>query len=172
MLKRKLPILNKALTTGEDILIYTGSVLLLAMMIITVAEIVGRTWFSYPIKGSEELPCLFLVVVATIGLAAIQREKQHIGVNILQERLKGRAGSCFEFSLLLVLLFVSAVIAVYGWGLVMDAKVLKLTTMGPLFVTIWPFKLVLPFGFGLLAVRVIIQLIHEGRGIITGGNTE
>lgn len=172
MLKRKLSVLGKALTTGEDILVYIGGVLVLAMMIITVAEIVGRTWFSHPISGSVELPSLFLVLVTIIALAVLQRQKGHIGVNILQERLKGRARSCLEFSLLLSMLFVAGVIAVYGWRLAMQAKALQLTTMGPLFVTLWPFMLVLPFGFGLLTLRVIIQLIREGRGIITRSNTE
>lgn len=172
MLKRTLSVLGKVLTTGEDLLVYIGAILILAMMIITVAEIVGRTWFSQPVSGSEELPSLFLVLVAIIGLAAIQRQKGHIGVNMLQEILKGRARSCFEFSLLVIMLFVSGIIAVYGWSLAMQTKAFQITTMGPLFVTLWPFMLVLPFAFGLLALRVITQLIREGKGIITGGNTE
>ena len=168
-MKNNFSILRKALRIGEDILVHTGSLLLLAIMAVTVAEIVGRTWFNQPIPGSEELPSLFLVLVATIGLAAVQRENRHIGVNIIQEILKGRAAAFYEFFLLSVLLFVSLVVAVYGWELAMDAKIRQLTTMGPLFLPTWPFKLVLPFGFGLMSLRVIIQMVREARHITFGG---
>ena len=160
--------LDKVLAIGEDVLVYIGAVLILAMMMISVSEIIGRTWFSNPIKGSEELPSLFLILVATISMAAIQRRKQHIGVNILQQTLKGRASSSLEFFLLLITLFVASIMAVYGWQVTMEAKALGLTTMGPLFVIQWPAKLLMSVAFGFLGIRLIIQLIREGAGIIRG----
>ena len=168
-MKKLLTMSSRALHLAEDILVYIGSLLIFAMMMITVVEIIGRTWFNNPIPGSEEIPSLFLILIATIGLAAVQRENRHVGINMIQEKLKGRAAAAFEVFLLSFLLFVCIVIACFGWLHVVEAKARQLTTMGPLFLPTWPFKLVLPFGFGLMAIRVTVQIKRFVQQIIGKG---
>jgi len=63
--------------------------LLLAMMGLTVADVIGRYMLNAPVPGSTELTELVLAAVIFTGLPAASLDKDHIGVDLMTSRFKG-----------------------------------------------------------------------------------
>lgn len=66
----------------RKILVALGAIFLLAMMLLTVANIVMRK-FSMPIQGTFELVGLFGAIVGAAVLGYTQKRKENIAVDIL-----------------------------------------------------------------------------------------
>lgn len=65
------------------------AVLLLAMMGLTVADVLGRYLFNAPIKGATELTELMLAATIFLGLPAATMDREHVTVDLLTDRLSG-----------------------------------------------------------------------------------
>ena len=61
-----------------------AAIVLAFMMVLTVADVIGRYFFSHPIKGTWELVGLLLVCAGTWGLAYCQMERGHISITIME----------------------------------------------------------------------------------------
>lgn len=85
---------------------------LLAMMGLTVADVLGRYIMNAPVPGATELTELLLAAVVFLGLPAASIDNDHIAVDVLTSRFsKTRARL-----LALVVSIVSAmVLAIVGW---------------------------------------------------------
>jgi len=57
---------------------------LLAMMLLTVADVVGGM-FGYPILGAEEITCLMAPVLLAFGLPLSHKKGAQIGVDLLYQ---------------------------------------------------------------------------------------
>jgi TRAP-type C4-dicarboxylate transport system permease small subunit len=66
-----------------------SAVLLGAMMLLTCADVVGR-FLGHPILGAVELGVLMAALVLAFSLPYTQREKGHVGVELLYMRLGPR----------------------------------------------------------------------------------
>ncbi|MDQ2093126.1 TRAP transporter small permease [Rhodobacteraceae bacterium 10Alg 79] len=64
-----------------------GGVLLLAMMGLTVCDVIGRYLFNSPIKGASELTELLLCAVIFVGLGAVSLAEDHVTVDLLTEKM-------------------------------------------------------------------------------------
>lgn len=85
--------------------VWFGGVCLVAMMILTFAEIVGRLLGQHPVKGSFETIGQLLVPVASFGMAYTQSKRGHIDIDLLTKRFPQRAQVTVEligYSLCLV----------------------------------------------------------------------
>ncbi len=64
-----------------------AGITLLLIMVVTVVDITGRYFFGRPVAGTVELTQFGMVVVVFLGLAWTERERGHITVDLLYERL-------------------------------------------------------------------------------------
>lgn len=90
------------------------AVLLLAMMFLTIADVLGRYIFNSPVPGASELTELILAAVIFTGLPAASLDGDHISVDILAERLRRPAAVLLSK---LVAVISSAVLALVAWRL-------------------------------------------------------
>ncbi|MCB1356654.1 MAG: TRAP transporter small permease [Maritimibacter sp.] len=90
------------------------AVLLLAMMALTVADVLGRYLMNSPVQGATELTEMMLAAVIFIGLPAASLDRDHIYVDVLTTRL-GRVQRFVADKL--VGLLSGAVLAVIAWRL-------------------------------------------------------
>ena len=73
------------LTVGlNNILHKISSVLLMALMFLTAADVIGRFFFNKPITGTYELTGLLLAVMIFFSLGAGQLQRNHIEIDFLQ----------------------------------------------------------------------------------------
>ncbi|ALV28687.1 TRAP transporter small permease [Pannonibacter sp. Q-1] len=63
------------------------AVMLTAMMLLTVADVVGRYFLASPVQGATELTEMLLAAVIFIGLPAATLDDDHVTVDMLTARL-------------------------------------------------------------------------------------
>jgi TRAP-type C4-dicarboxylate transport system permease small subunit len=90
------------------------SVLLLAMMGLTLADVVGRYLFSAPVSGAGELTELLLAAVIFIGLPAVCLDDGHVTADLVVDRLPRVIQPARR---VLVTLTSAVVLAVIAWRL-------------------------------------------------------
>ncbi|THH34443.1 TRAP transporter small permease [Aliishimia ponticola] len=64
-----------------------GGVLLIAMMALTVCDVIGRYLFNSPIKGASELTEILLCAVIFLGLCAVSLAEDHVVVDLLTDKM-------------------------------------------------------------------------------------
>lgn len=64
-----------------------GGVLLMALMGLTVVDVVGRYLFNAPLIGATELTELLLAAVIFLGLPAVALAEEHVTVDLLTDRM-------------------------------------------------------------------------------------
>ncbi len=139
-----------------------GMVILFAMMMLTVADVVGRYFFNHPVQGTNEITGLLLVLVAASALAFSQIKKGHIRVDLITSRLSPRGQQILDAIAYFFCLFGSALIT---WQTSLRGLNYLHATRGNLTETLGvpfsPFMLILGLGFFLLAVVSLIDFIRS-----------
>jgi len=93
---------------------HLSGALLLGLMVLTVANIVGRWLFDAPVAGTVELTEIGMVGIVFLGLAYAQVREDHIRVDLLYERLGPRGRKVLGLFAALVSF---ATVAVLTWRL-------------------------------------------------------
>ncbi|HEY0213963.1 MAG TPA: TRAP transporter small permease [Paenirhodobacter sp.] len=99
-------------TLARRILAAVCGSMLVAMMGLTVCDVIGRYVFGRPITGATELTEMMLVGVIFLGLTAVSLDRDHVAVDILTDRLPQWAQPWRE---LVVSLLSAAVLAMISW---------------------------------------------------------
>lgn len=89
-------------------------VLLIALTLVTVADVVGRYFLSRPLPGASEYTELLLMSIIFCGLPAVCLDDGHISVDLIVGKLRGwweRA------QLVFARLFISVMLAIIAWQL-------------------------------------------------------
>jgi TRAP-type C4-dicarboxylate transport system permease small subunit len=147
--------------SATRIMVYIAAVALFAMMMVTVADVVGRYAFDKPIKGAYELVGFLLAIAGSWGIAYCQVKKGHIRVDFILQRFppKGRAiltsFACFlGFIAFSLLTWRVIVLANYYLSLKRGSAT---DTLG---IPIFPFVVVLAIGTGVMALVLLFDLIR------------
>ena len=142
-----------------EVMVVISAIMLAAMMIISVADVVGRELFLRPIEGAWEMVSMAFIVCGAMAIGYTQLIKGHIQINLVSDRLspRGRAG-LFIFSYLICL--AGCVLVTWqGWLRAWDYmhKTLggETITLG---IAIWPFMVIFTIGFLWLAFILLIDI--------------
>ena len=143
---------------------YIGVGVILALMILTVANSIGRYGFNQPVNGVIELSSYLLLTSAFLVGGYVMVVKSHITIGIFVDRLSERTQAIFD-SLTYMFCLVVAIAAVWqsvSQGIfMMEAR--QATAI--LHIPHFPFYFLIAFGWGLLGVAILMQLIdslHKG----------
>lgn len=88
--------------------------LLLAMMGVTVVDVLGRYFLSQPLPGAFELTEVGLVLLIFAGLPLVSAREEHVNVPLLVERLGPRGRQVQAW---LVRILGAALLALLAWRL-------------------------------------------------------
>lgn len=166
-------VFDRALLRVESVLNLLGGVTIMMLVLLAVWHVVGRKLFNSPVYGYVDWIQQFMVVFAFFGLSYCQREGGHIRMDIVVMRLKGRTLWFAEWLSTLFMLILTVAL-VYGAWMHFDRS---FDLSRPLFsrdssmdiaLPLWPAKLIVSLSFGLLSLRLLIQLVVYTRALITG----
>lgn len=91
---------------------------LVAMILLTIADILMKNIFHQPIRGTFEVVEFMMVVAVFFGLAEVFRSQSNISVDVIDHVVKGRASTAITvFSALATLLF----LLILGWAMLAPA---------------------------------------------------
>ena len=139
-----------------------GSVFLVAMMIITTVDVIGRYIFNRPIPGANEIAEFIQVTVVYCGVAYTALKKGHVAVDVLFNRLSQRSQDfLFSFTSLVG----TALFALIAWQSVVQSLVFKAATRSSpvLEIPLWPCVLLVAFGSGILSLVLLSDFIGSFR---------
>ena len=139
-----------------------GMLVLVAMMLLTTANVAGRYLANSPIKGSYEMIGLLLVCLTAAGIGYCQLEQKHIRVSIIIDRLSRRGQAIMDSLASLVGL---GGISLICWYTFLQAKRYIFLTRGEvtdiLGIPFYPFMFILFVGFILFALLLLINFFQS-----------
>ncbi|MGJ9426425.1 TRAP transporter small permease subunit [Nesterenkonia halotolerans] len=134
---------------------------LLALVLLTVADVVSRNVQGRSILGTVEISTVLLVAIAFLGLGAAEVTGKHVSVSLIEARLPhlGRLGLSALRALLLAgvgALLILGLTEVY-LGAVERAE----TTNGVLGLATAPWKLILVISFLVFFILALWREVHQ-----------
>ena len=137
--------------------------MLLAMMLLTVYDVVARYFFNRPLIGAFEFTEFLLVIMVASALAFTQVSKRHISVELLVSGLPLRARKITHIIGCSICLSIYVLIS---WQGLKGAQTQwrHSITSGAFSVPLWPFYLFLAFGCSVLCLVFLVDLLKVLRG--------
>ncbi len=158
---------TRALCVSEELV---ATAALAAMAFLLLVEIVFRPWYGYLIPGSQVIIRHLTMWVALLGAALAARDGRLLAL-ATGTFLRGRPRRWAELASATVAAAVAAILCVAAVTLVWEERHIGTRLTSGL--NAWMSQLVLPLGFGLVAVRLVVHSsAHwKGRGIAAAGLT-
>ena len=148
---------DSSLSKVEDAFNMIAALAIFSLMLLGVAQIVLRKFFSAPISGYIDLVELSMATFAFLGAAYCQRLGGHIRMEILMSKFHGRTLWVVEVTGTLVALIAVGVLVWFGWDHFMRSFTLGDTTIDAEY-PVWPSKLLVPIAFSVWFLRLGLQL--------------
>ncbi|MCY3859166.1 MAG: TRAP transporter small permease [Gammaproteobacteria bacterium] len=142
-----------------------AGVLIFALMVLGVVQIVLRTVFAAPLLGYIDFVELSMVGFAVLAIAFVQRVGGHVRMELLIQKLRGRALWFFEMLGSSLAIFIVSVLIPYSYDHFQRAFEFGDSTID-LELATWPAKLVVPVALTLLVIRLCIQWLGYLRLLI------
>jgi len=144
-----------------------AAIVLSTMMLLTVADVGGRYFFSHPIKGTYELIGLLLICAGTWGMAYCESRRTHIRVGILVDKLSTRIRNIVNALAYLIALGAFSIIT---WQMAVRAAQYISAGKGGISETLGlpfgPFYLIFAIGAGMFCLMLLLHLIKSLAEVI------
>ncbi len=151
-----------------------GMIWVLAMMALTVVDVIGRYVFSRPVPGSIELSEFMLALFGMLGMGYTERMNANVRVVILEKVLSPRLISFLKVSVYLLSAGVIACVAYQGVATAIEEYHYK-TASDNLGIPVYPFYFLLSLSSGILVLvlldkvkREFLQLFKIGKNTVRG----
>lgn len=165
--------LDRGLFKLESVLALIGGLAVFSLMLLAVFSVSGRNLFNRPLPGYVDWIEQAMPLIAFVGISYTQRLGGHIRMDILVGRLHGRLLWIAEFAttflmLLLMTLMVWGTWAHFQRAFDFGSPNWSRDSSLDISLPLWPMKLVVPIAFGVLCLRLVLQLWSYGRAIASG----
>ncbi|MDN3650304.1 TRAP transporter small permease [Reinekea marina] len=130
--------------------------ILLCMILLAVLQIVLRNVFGTSLFWIDPFNRLLVLWLAVLGAMVATKEGEHIAIDALKHYWTGAKLWAITKLALLFASLVSALMAYHSARFVYDEYVYETQTFSEL--PAWPFELIMPVGFSIMALRFTIGL--------------
>ncbi len=159
-------VIRKIVDRLIDISAFIGAFSILAMMIHITIDVISRAFFNSPMSGTVTFVShYYMVICAFLSLALAERRDAHISVEVFTE-LMPQSTQRHLASWFYLLSF-----GVFGFLTYRTAfdtydkfAMGSFQIEGDLAIVMWPSHLVLPVGFGLMALVVLLRFVDYLTG--------
>lgn len=141
---------------------FGGMFLLIPMMLLTTADVIGRSIFRRPITGTYELSSYLLAVFILLGIAYTYQVGGHVRVTMLVSKLPDRVALLVSIITTLLSLFIITVLAWQGWVLGWEEK----TVSEQLRIPELPFRLLVCLAAVFLWFELLFDLLAKTAHLV------
>jgi TRAP-type C4-dicarboxylate transport system permease small subunit len=141
----------------ENFLNVIAGLVIFATMILGVIQVVGRSFFNQPVPAYVDVVEIMMSTFAFLGIAYCQRLGGHVRMEIVMKQFKGRILWIAETIGVIVMMVIISILMVYGYDHFLRAFELGDTTIDGDY-PLWPSKFVIPLAFGILMLRLGVNL--------------
>ena len=157
----------------ERLCAFISGLTIFSLMFLAVYSVSCRKFFNAPLAGYVDYIEAALPIIAIMGVSYVQRDGSHIRMDIFVSLLKGRALWLFE---LISVLLILVLILYLTWGAWLhfdrsfdcSRPFCSRDSSIDIGLPTWPSKLVVPFAFTVLSLRLILQSFGYSRALILG----
>jgi len=140
------------------------------MLVVTMAvEVIRRELFAYSSVWGEEVVRYSFIYLAWIGASAAVKDRAHIRIDVLYNFVSTRIKAALYMLSDLIMLGVAAIAFYFSIESVWVAVKFGSVTHG-LRISLALFLFAVPFGFGLMCIRIIQSLARDLRDIRDGNS--
>lgn len=139
---------------------YIGGFVVFILMILVSADVIGRkVWTSVP--GSFELSEALMVPAVFFPLMFVQMRREHVFVGVTTDWLSARTVACLDGLAAVIGFLMFGLLTWLSFGRALDAYSIGEYRLAVISVPIWPFRLMIPLGTGLMVLQLAIMAIEE-----------
>ena len=153
--------IEQILRKTELLLTYLSAVIILLLMVYVLLEVLMRYAFNSPLPGHLEGAELLLPMIVFFAISYTQARNGHVGMSLVVEVLPVRFQRFINIFTLGLSILTCAVLAYFGAKQAYFAYEINDVTMTPPYWPIWPSASIVPIGYGLLALRMSLQILQH-----------
>jgi TRAP-type C4-dicarboxylate transport system permease small subunit len=153
-------VVGPALRVLEAALLAGAVIVTLFAMVFVSAEVLMRYAFNAPIPGHLEGSELLVPIIVFLALSYTQATHGHVGMDLVLDGLAPGARRYALMATLLVSIFVCAVLSYFSFKNAYQLWLYDDVTMSPPYFKTWPSAAAIPLGYGLIALRMYIQVLN------------
>ncbi len=165
--------LDRRLFWLETKLALLGGIAVFSLMVLAVVSVGGRNFANAPLPGYVDWIEQAMPLIAFVAVSYTQRLGGHIRMDIVIGRLRGRPLWLVELLSTLVMLTLMLLLV---WGtyshflraIDFNVPLWSRDSSMDIGIPLWPSKLIVPVGFSVLSLRLMLQAWGFGRAFITG----
>ncbi len=131
----------------------------LIMVLFSFAQVVLRNVFDQGILWGDILLRHLVLWVGFIGASIASREGKHINIDVFSRLMKGRSRPIAQGIVYLFATFITYLLMIASWNFVMDEREYETLLFGD--IAAWYFQIIIPIGFGLMAIRFALHSIEK-----------
>lgn len=137
------------------------------MMLHVMIDVVGKYAFNAPLPGTAEVVAAYYMIGCVfLPLAWVEASGGSIVVEVVYDKVPARVQGAMRWIADLVSAVYYSILAWFSWDVATHAWRIGETVDGIWRITTWPAKFLLPFGFVLAVVVILLRLILGPRGQI------
>jgi TRAP-type mannitol/chloroaromatic compound transport system permease small subunit len=156
-LKKTAQVLEKVITSVIPVIGNIGAFFIVAAMLLTVADVIGRRFLDNPVPGSYEISAMMLVIVVFSTITYCQLMKGHVSIDILVSRLGQKTQDIIN-SIVYVIFLVIYVILTWQLYVYAIETFHKNEVSGTILLPVYPFVFIAAIGCTLLSLVVLMHL--------------
>ena len=138
---------------------YILVLVVLTMVVFSFAQVVLRNAFDLGILWGDIFLRHLVLWVGFIGASIASREEKHINIDVFSRLMKGRYKPLSQGAVYAFATFVSYLLMRAAWGFVMDEREYETILFGD--IASWYFQIIIPIGFGLMAIRFALHALEK-----------
>lgn len=148
-------------------LAWIAGLTVLMMMFHVMIDVIGKYVFNAPLPSTAEVVASYYMIGCVfLPLAWVEASNGSIVVEVIYEKVPARAQKVMLVLADVVSSAYYAVLAWFSWDVAVHAYRINETIDGIWPITTWPAKFLLPFGFCLVVVILILRIAMGERGRI------
>ena len=167
---RAMSVTIKVIDTFGDWFGKTVAWLIIPLMVALVYEVFSRYLFDAPTVWAYEMTFMIYGGMFMLGAAYTLLKKMHIRTDILYEKFPVRWQGIADASLYILIFFPGMIFfLIKGWDMAYHSYALgersEASPWGPI---IWPMKMTIPIGTGLLLIQGVSELLKSVYAVWRG----
>ena len=149
------------LALGLERVLLVGSILvILFAMSFVGAEVLMRYAFNAPIPGHLEGSELLMPIIVFLAISYTQATHGHVGMDLALDALAPGVRRWALMGTLIVSILVCAILAYFSFKSAYQLWLYDDVTMSPPYFRTWPAAAAIPVGYGLIALRMYLQVLN------------
>jgi TRAP-type C4-dicarboxylate transport system permease small subunit len=150
---------GRALTKTEEAFRVVSWVVTLLTTLLIVADVFLRSLFNRPLPATWEMSEVLMPYIVFLAFAHALREKAHIRVSLLTDRLSPGGQRACEALANLLSFAMCALITIWSWSKFWDSFRIGEEILAPIHIPWWFGKFAMPVGMALFTLRYLSQAV-------------